>query len=378
MEISTTQHTNYGAIDEHTSLIQENKQLASNYDTFLSICCIIMGTGILQLPSTLKEGGWVGLVYIILAGILSNYTGILTVKCLYTEHGERLGTLADSGRAAFGDIGYTLTNEFKKYSLLAAGAIFILLAGINFNSLAVTLFDLQPNLTLCLKKRLGSDFEYPPTTIIRIFGFPVSFSSICFAFGGNLLWPEIEMGMKYPKSFNAVLSASNAAVTILYLLVAASAYSVFGNNVTSPVLLDFTASFVLTLAYLFITAHVVLTAPLLLIGAANDWAKDLSNKFYPDGGWSTLHRNILRLLMVAFSVATVLVVPNFEKLVAFFSSLTSALLIFVIPAVFYIKIYRSRINFGILDYAWLYFIIFVGAFCFIFGSYLSGIDLIYG
>ncbi|OMJ10221.1 hypothetical protein AYI69_g10330 [Smittium culicis] len=74
---------NYGSIEEQPLIATEIQGKSSNWDTFLQISCILLGTGVLQLPANLKEGGWIGIFYILLAGVISNYTGILTVRCLY-------------------------------------------------------------------------------------------------------------------------------------------------------------------------------------------------------------------------------------------------------------------------------------------------------
>ncbi|PVV04172.1 hypothetical protein BB560_001331 [Smittium megazygosporum] len=229
-----------------------------------------------------------------------------------------------------------------------------------------------------MKIRLSPDFEPPQTTTVNIIGFPVSFSSICFAFGGNLVYPDIELGMKTPKAFNKIMTISSATVTLLYLMVAASAYSVFGDGVVSPVLLSFTSSLVLTFAYIFITAHVILTAPLLLIGCSNTWEKGLLKSMGKENNESPVFRRAFRTFIISTVVVIVLYAPNFEKLVSFFSSLTSSLIIFILPVVTYKKLYSGRARFGFSEKFVQFFTLVVGFLCLIVGTYLSGHDLIYG
>ncbi|OMH79616.1 hypothetical protein AX774_g6968 [Zancudomyces culisetae] len=84
------------------------------------------------------------------------------------------------------------------------------------------------------------DFIMPRTTSIKLSGLPSSLSSICFAFGGNIVWPDVERGMKKRKSFPKVLSLANLLVAIMYLAMAAAGYALFGDeNVQSPITISF-------------------------------------------------------------------------------------------------------------------------------------------
>ncbi|KAJ2346963.1 hypothetical protein GGH92_003375, partial [Coemansia sp. RSA 2673] len=104
-------------------------------ETFFHIVCITAGTGILQLPYALKQGGWVGALYIILAGAISAYTGNILIKCLYHKQGTRLRSYSEVVEAAFGRYGRAIARVLKDFNLLGVSGIFIVLAGININAL---------------------------------------------------------------------------------------------------------------------------------------------------------------------------------------------------------------------------------------------------
>ncbi|OLY83884.1 Proton-coupled amino acid transporter 4 [Smittium mucronatum] len=328
--------------------------------------------GTLQLPAALKEGGWAGVFYILLSGIISNYTGILTVRALYHREGLRVKTFSDLGHSAYGLTGLRFVKYFKHLALISAGAIFILLAAINLDALSNSYFGFQDHIqlwvvissiivfipmvlfkeahespvmsffgtfttvfvivivsVLSVIRYFSKDFISPPTTLFKFFGFPVSISSIFFAFGGNLLWPEVEKGMKNPKDFDKVLTLSNACVTLLYMSIAISAYLIFGNNVLSPVLLSFQSSPILDTAYILITLHVLLTAPILLMSVTNEMEHDMCKNSSDSQEFSIFGRSVFRGLIITASSATVLVLPNFEKLVAFMGAISSSILCLV-------------------------------------------------
>ncbi|KAI7819189.1 hypothetical protein BX661DRAFT_190603, partial [Kickxella alabastrina] len=49
--------------------------------------------GILQLPYALKQGGWAGVFYIMLAAAISAYSGEILIKYLYTIRNEATNML---------------------------------------------------------------------------------------------------------------------------------------------------------------------------------------------------------------------------------------------------------------------------------------------
>jgi hypothetical protein len=49
------------------------------------IVCVIAGTGILQLPFALALSGWLGILVIIFAAMVNEYTGKLLIECLYVD-----------------------------------------------------------------------------------------------------------------------------------------------------------------------------------------------------------------------------------------------------------------------------------------------------
>lgn len=101
-----------------------------------SVLCTMVGTGILGLPYTLKQGGWVGAGLIAVIGLMTNYTGKLVVGALYLSppapgdavRSGRLKGYPAIGRAAYGKGGLTVVHLFHKATLVGVATLFLILA----------------------------------------------------------------------------------------------------------------------------------------------------------------------------------------------------------------------------------------------------------
>ncbi|OMJ10220.1 Proton-coupled amino acid transporter 4 [Smittium culicis] len=212
---------------------------------------------------------------------------------------------------------------------------------LSFFGTFTTVFVIIIVTVLSIIKFFEKDFVLPPSNLFSLKGFPISLSSICFAFDGNLLWPEVEEGMSDPKSFERVLTLSNGVVTLFYVTVALAAYLVFGDNVLSPVLLSFEPSFFLDVSYMLITLHVLLTTPMLFMSVSNEIEKDISTSDSENSESRFFTRSVLRGVIIIIASTTVVSLPNFEILVSFFGSMISSIISFVSTLIFpfYILLY---------------------------------------
>lgn len=119
---------------------------------WFGVMCTMAGTGILQLPYTLKQGGWVCVVMIVAVAALTNYTAKLVIKALYwgasAEHrhlqlhdndaegletpavvsAARLAGYPEIGRAAFGTAGVVVVHLFHKATLFGVSTLFLILS----------------------------------------------------------------------------------------------------------------------------------------------------------------------------------------------------------------------------------------------------------
>ena len=118
-------------------------KLTNDLETWFSILCTMAGTGILGLPFTLHQGGWLVIGLIVIVAGATNYTGKALVKCLHAvrrrqaQDEETPLTVADKpaahlgypeiGQAAYGKLGSTIVHIFHKATLLGVTTLFLIL-----------------------------------------------------------------------------------------------------------------------------------------------------------------------------------------------------------------------------------------------------------
>ena len=83
----------------------------------------------MQLPYTLRQGGWFELVVLCGIALATNYTGKALIACLYASgDGRRLPSYPAVGRAAFGTAGEVTVQVFHKSTLVGVSTLFLILA----------------------------------------------------------------------------------------------------------------------------------------------------------------------------------------------------------------------------------------------------------
>ncbi|KAJ2553819.1 hypothetical protein EV175_002804, partial [Coemansia sp. RSA 1933] len=357
------------------------EQRGGSIEAFFHIVCITAGTGILQLPYALKVGGWAGVLYIVLAAVIAAYSGDILVKCLYYKQGVRLKSYPEIAEAAFGRYGRMVVRFLKDFNLLGVVGIYIVLAGVNINSLladtaggqlgvpfwsAVSAFvvwivivfarEVHDVFVLSLFGTLTTvvmvviiiwlglrDVEYaqsrPPTKLVDIEMAPVSLASICFSFGGNLNWPDVEASMKSPRMWSRTLSLATAFVAFIYLSVAAVGYGVYGDIVKSPVLLSLPPGLAVVVADAMITAHVLFACPVLLTAVFIEAENDLGIGV---GSGNSLRARfyckVLRSLLMGVVAFFAVFVSDFSKVIPILGAVAGSMVVFVIPVACYIRL----------------------------------------
>ncbi|KAJ2834062.1 hypothetical protein GGI24_000561 [Coemansia furcata] len=397
--------------DEVTASTSATQPKGSATETFFHIVCITAGTGILQLPYALKQGGWVGALYIVLAAAISTYTGNVLIKCLYHKQGTRLQSYSEVVEAAFGRYGRVVARGLKDFNLLGVAGIFIVLAGINVNALVSgTVVDfLGPQFWIAISSVLVwlvivlareihdvfilsvfgtlttvatvliivwlgiSDLEYvrvrPPTKLVDIGMAPMSLASICFSFGGNLNWPDLEASMQSPKRWNRTLALATAFIAFIYMCVALVGYGVYGDLVKSPVLLSLPPGVAIVVANAMITAHVLLACPIILTAVFIEAEKDLNiSSVVGSSTHERLYRVMFRTAMMLVIAMTALFVSDFSKIVTILGAVAASMVVFVIPVACYVQLFRGQRSFSALEYAWCTLIVGIGLMCLVIGT----------
>ncbi|KAJ2490915.1 hypothetical protein IWW37_002694 [Coemansia sp. RSA 2050] len=397
--------------DSTTAVASAGQARGSATETFFHIVCITAGAGVPQLPYALKQGGWIGALYIILAATISAYTGNILIKCLYYRQGTRLRSYSEVVEAAFGRYGQVVARGLKDFSLLGVACIFVALAGINIGTLvsgtatdslgpqfwiavssvlvwlaivlardihdlfALSVFGtLTTVATVLIIVWLGiSDLEFmrvrPPTKLVDIGMAPMSLASICFSFGGNLNWPDLEASMQSPKQWGRTLALATAFITFIYLCVALVGYGVYGDLVKSPVLLSLPPGIPVVVANATITAHVLLACPIILAAVFIEAESDLG---IGSGAGSSARERIygvlFRTAMMLVIAVTALFVSDFSKIATVLGAIAASMAVFVIPVACYVRLFQGQSAFSGLEYAWCTLIAGIGLICLVIGT----------
>ncbi|CAG8717407.1 208_t:CDS:2, partial [Racocetra persica] len=289
----------------------------SSWAAYVNVTCVVAGTGILGLPYSIKQSGWIG------------------------YH-------------AFGNFGkYFLVGVFNNAILLGVPILFFILAGQSLDNIVEQIWDIKLGVrvwtqisavfvalpfifTKTLKEVVVLSAPNPPShNILVISELPVALASISFSFGGNSVFPHIEENMKNRHNWNKVVALALATCAIMYALVAFAGYYVYGDNTMSPIFLNLPKGKsvsqiclensqnkiltevnivgpVLTIASLFMTMHVLMTAPILLTSFACDAEKHLkvTREYLSPFAEFTL-RALFRTCLIIICTVIAVLVPFF-------------------------------------------------------------------
>ncbi|KAJ1968498.1 hypothetical protein IWQ62_001208 [Dispira parvispora] len=378
----TTDTLNEKQVVSETGDGHDHESKGSSFGAFFNIVCVIAGTGTLQLPYAFAQGGWISMVLLILAGFFAYFTGCLMVKCLYSTEGKRMGSYPEIGLASFGKIGKYVVLVLHYSICLGSACVYINVAGGSVYELAKAIDIAVPfQLWIIIAALLvWLPFAFVKSmkevAILAIFGvvativmivvvvvmglidipnqlenkhsvanwlqLPTAMGSICFAFGGNVVFPHVESAMKNPHSFNKVLLFSILAILGMYMLIAIVGYQVYGETVKPLIYNSVPANISTTIAILMLVAHVILAAPIMLTTFALEIEESYNFTVERLGKAKEFTvRLILRSATVVILTIPAMFLPV-DMLMSLVGSLSNSLIIYVLPIVCYWRLYGIR------------------------------------
>ncbi|KAG0743381.1 hypothetical protein G6F57_010614 [Rhizopus arrhizus] len=391
------------------SLMDCNREHAgSSKLAFFNVVCVVAGSGTLGLPQALQQGGWIGLFVIFLSWLMSVYTGILLVRCLYANGKTRLNTYKDVATAAFGVVGGWVTFFFNTWIVLGVPVLYTVLAGSNINQLCKgTVGEIGqtrwiiiccaivaiPYIVIKSMKEVAWMSAFGAlATIIVVFivlvcaaidrpnhmdahhepviwdMFPIALSTISFSFGGNVVYPHVEASMKRPRDWPKVVASGLSVCAVLYVVTAVTGYLVYGDQVLSPVYNSIPAGAAQTVAIVIITLHVLMAAPILITSFSLDIEEMFDITVERFGKIKEfLIRAILRILIMVVVGVIACVVPHFGALMSLIGAFANCALIFIFPVSFYLKLTGFR-NKPFYQLIWCLLIVILGLVGLIFGT----------
>jgi amino acid permease len=347
-----------------------------------------IGSGVLALPATLANLGWIaGIFGILILGYVSLYTGQLIGRLhsiypkfvSYADLGEEF--LGKAGRIAAGTIAYvqmfgtcvvflvgmnSFVDQVADYmglppvcfplsvGIISAVALIFAqvrdLHGIGHLSCWIAL----PTLYLCLALLFyqlffsgAESIHVNRTDMLPPFGLnkaTVNFMNIVQTYAGHCMFFELLGSMSQPKDFNKALWSSQAIVVATYLGFSALVYSALGYDVANPFQLSLHPSIAVCIADVSMILHVLIS---LLIyhhivskGLLDGLHLSLLKK--REGTFAKAHLGMLLTGSLGWAMATALVlacawfvanlVPFFSDVMALLSSVGAINLTYGFPA----------------------------------------------
>lgn len=365
---------------------------------------VLCGVGILSTPYAIKEGGWLGLLILLIFAVLSFYTGLLLRRCLDSQPG--LETYPDIGQAAFGTGGRIAISIILYVELYACCIEYIILESDNLSSLfpnahlslggymldsrilfaILTTLAVLPTVwlrdlsvlsyisaggviasivvVLCLfwvglVDGVGFENKGTPLTLSTL---PVAMGLYGYCYSGHAVFPNIYTSLAKPNQYPAILLTCFVICTILYGGVAVMGYTMFGESTASQFTLNMPHDLVASKIALWTTVVNPFTKYALTISPV---AMSLEELVPSDK--SHIYAILIRTALVVSTLVVGLCIPFFGLVMSFIGSLFTMLVTLILPCACYLSILRGRVT--RLQATLCIMIIIVGVVSSAFGTY---------
>ncbi|KAF9997393.1 hypothetical protein BGZ80_009151 [Entomortierella chlamydospora] len=389
-------------------LLAERPEQGSNFLAYANVVCVVAGTGTLGLPYALKMGGWIGVGILLLSLLMSIYTAILLMKCLYYNGKYRLSSYQEVGRHAFGRAGLAAVWFFHTSIVIGAPVMYLILAGTEIQGMVtsnaigtkawiwicaaivavpfvsmktlkevaiIAIFGALATLVLVIVAVRGSIIDMSNPTYagvghdnVILANLPTTVASISICFGGNVVYMHVEEAMRYPKSWNRVVAAALATCSVLYIATAIPGYITYGTEAKSPILSNLPDDVVTKIGTIVIIVHVILAAPILLTSFALEFERLIGITVERRGKvMERVYRTLLRLAVVGVCGAIACTVPFFGDFLSLLGALGNCTLIFVLPILCYFKLIGWR-HMKWYELVWCAIIVIIGLISAVIGS----------
>ncbi|KAG1468839.1 hypothetical protein G6F56_003606 [Rhizopus delemar] len=372
--------------DDHGSDINEFGHGNGSFLTaYFNVVCVVAGTGTLGLPKAFAEGGWLGILILILAYAMAVYSGIVLIRCLYYKPGQRLHDFKAIGTAAFGYAGYVVASTLHLLNLFGCPALYLVLASSNMTYLLAGtkgelnykiwtiiwgVFLLIPSLVMRTLKEVTAIAAIGAIcTMMAVFvvviqgpmyrnahpeiavehnsviwdGFPMALSTIAFSFGGNNTYPHAEHALKKPHQWKWAVTTGLSTCVALYFLTAIPGYWSFGTSTQSPIYNSLPDGAGKLLSMIVMTIHVIFAIPIYSTSFSLEFEKFINctdERFGKFGSW--VIRSIIRSCTMVILVILACFIPYFDDFMGLIGALANCGLVFLLPILCYLKLTGIR------------------------------------
>ncbi|PON82398.1 Amino acid transporter, transmembrane domain containing protein [Trema orientale] len=383
---------------------------SSAIETIANIVVSIVGTGILGLPFAFRVAGWLaGSLAVLVAAISTYYCMLLLVKCrdkLALDEEEKEST----NNKTYGDLGYECmgtTGRFMVESLIfisycgaaVANLVFIgqnlssVLKGHYLTSSSYILLLLPIEIGLSWIRSLSSLAPFSifanicnvlamgivvKEDIKQVLQGQISFRErmastsnlgnlafvggvAVFCFEGFGMTLSLEASMRDKTTFPKVLGQSFSGLALLYVLFGFFGYMAYGDQTKDIITLNLPRNWWALAVQIGMCLGIIFTFPMMVHPIneiiegrlkKSEWFHEANdNDCYPTTRIGKFGIYVSRTLLVIGLAMLATCVPAFDVFVSFSGCTVCALLSFVLPAVFHLKLLGSSLSFreGMLD-----------------------------
>ncbi|KAH7345347.1 transmembrane amino acid transporter protein-domain-containing protein [Rhizoctonia solani] len=250
---------------------------SSSYgQTLFNAIAILLGVGMLSEPLAFAYAGWIGgFMLITFYGFLTCYTAKILARIILSD--GRLRTYADIGQKAFGPRSNAFTSSLFCLELFSLSVVLVVLFSDSMHAVApqfssheykiLGLIILLPSIFLPLHllsfasllgilatvfiiivifvdgfskaQAPGSLWEAAPTDLAPNWAsLPVAFGLFMAGFAGHAVIPSLARDMAEPEHFDSMINWAFFVATLIYGIVGAGGYIMFGRNVSDEVSVD--------------------------------------------------------------------------------------------------------------------------------------------
>ncbi|KAJ7975924.1 putative Amino acid transporter [Quillaja saponaria] len=373
-----------------------NSGTASKAQTLGNIIVTIVGTGVLGLPFAFRVAGCLaGALGVIIAGISNYYCMLLLIRCrekLAEEPSGESRTYGDLGYICMGTPGRYLTEFLISISQCAGAVAYLVFIGQNllsvFNGCGLSLtsyvFLIVPieiglswigslaafapfsifadvcnalAMGIVLKEDiqqvLGAKFLFAERTVIasNIGGLPFAAGMAVFCFEGFGMTLALQNSMKDKTTFPRLLAQAVAGITLVYVSFGFFGYMAYGDQTRDIVTLNLPRNWSSLAVQVGLCLALVFTFPIMLhpineiVEERLKRGKKLHNSNIDDSTIAgKVGKYISRAVLVILLAVLTSFVPQFGVLASLAGSTVCALISFVLPATFHLRIFGASLH----------------------------------
>lgn len=337
------------------------------------------GSGILGVPQGLTQSGYSGIAMMCLCVVVASYTGLilsrnwLHVKDQYPQCSRPYQSIGYTACGKAGEIAVqicatvTLFGGCCAYVLIAARCLskfiiselhstvigyrtavvimaLVFLLTLIFGAgkeslyvavLATVLSAIFSVLIVIAILKTGKYADYEPYHITAKSWF-LSFGKFLFAFGGHSAFPNFQKDMKNPRNFPGSVLIAYFIKLVLYIPIGVLGMVFFGSKVQCNILdnIDESQKVLYLCIILIVAVQAILSATIL----GNPVAHMVEGFFTISNHALSWKKALVRTLLVALAVCVCEAIPRFDLIMSLIGGTTINAAVFILPALFHIKL----------------------------------------